>query len=148
VGWLGISEFGAALEKISKQADDASKVIVVKSSAVVIKESQANFEGTRKRVMGPRAQKYGHLVADRHVGGDKPNIISGNLRRSIKADPITRFGLAEHGTKVGPRMGYGRRVALGLDGSKGYDFFAPAVATARPLFAAIARDTWAEFIRS
>ncbi|MEC5149142.1 hypothetical protein [Cryobacterium sp. GrIS_2_6] len=147
MGWLGISEFESALKKVAAQADDASKIIVAKSAAVVVKEAMSNFEGTRKRIMGPRAEKYGHLVADRHVGGDKPNVISGDLRRSIKADPITRFGFTEYGTKVAPRMAYGRRVELGLNGSKGYPFFEPGVLNARPLLAAIARDAWAEIVR-
>lgn len=141
--WLGISEFEAGLKKVAKQADDASKLIVAKSAAVLIKEAMSDFSGTRKWVSGDRGGR--HLDPPEHTGGDQPNIISGDLRRSIKADPITRFGLATYGTKVGPRVAYGRRVELGYMGSRGYPFFDPAVERAHLLFAAIAREEWAKF---
>lgn len=143
--WLGISEFENALKKVVSESDRASALIVAKSAAVVVKEAQLNFQGSRKWVSGSRGGR--HIDPAEHVGGDKPNVISGDLRRSIKAEPIKRFGLNDYGTSVAPKMTYGRRVELGMNGSPGYPFFGPAVEKMRPLLEAIARETWAEFLR-
>jgi hypothetical protein len=143
--WLGLSEFENAMTKVARDADLASKAIVAKSAAVVIKTAQANFEGARKWVSGSRGGR--HMFPARHVGGDRPNVVSGDLRRSIKADPIIRFGLAHYATRVGPRVAYGRRVEFGLHGSPGYPFFNPAVEESRPELARIAADTWRQFLR-
>lgn len=142
--WLGIAEFEAGLQRVARQADDASKLIVAKSAAVLIKEAQSDFSGTRKWVSGDRGGR--HLDPPAHTGGDQPNVISGDLRRSIKAEPIVRLGLATYGTSVGPKVAYGRRVELGYLGSHGYPFFDPAVERARLVFAEIARTEWAKFV--
>lgn len=112
--WEGLRDYDAALEALTKLMDDAVKTVVVKTGAELVKQAQANFSGSHKR-------------GQPHVGGDKPNIVSGDLRRSIKADPVTRFSIGDYGTTVAPTMIYGRRVELGFKGSRKYPYFEPAV---------------------
>lgn len=129
--WDGVSESDDALDKLEKLMDEAVKLIVARASTKLVAEAQANFQGSHRR-------------GEPHVGGSKPNIVSGNLRRSIKADQITRFGDADYGTTVAPTMIYGRRVELGFKGSKKYPYFMPAVQKVD--MQKIALDTWREYI--
>lgn len=139
----GLAEVRAALEKVTREADAASRVIVVKGAAMAESAAKKNFDGS-------------HAKGQPHVGGDKPNVVTGNLRRSITHDPVVRIGVASYGTRVGPTVIYGRRVELGYQGGGGgrghqttrpFPYFGPAVAaTAAPLNA-LAYKTWAEFLR-
>ena len=134
--WLGSSELRAAFDNVAVRADMASKAIVSQSAALVVAKAQGNFEGTRIRVKSGTGKSWS-IYPDRHVGGSKPNIITGYLRRSIRSTPIVKMGRGDYWVKVGPNAIYGRSVELGYKGSKGYPFFTPAVESAMPEFEAI-----------
>ena len=134
--WIGTRELEGAFNQIAVKADLASKAIVSQSAALVVAKAQGNFEGVRIRVKSSTGKSWS-IYPDRHVGGDKPNIITGNLRRSIRMTPIVKVGRGDYWTKVGPNAIYGRSVELGYNGSKGYPFFTPAVEDAMPEFEAI-----------
>lgn len=133
--WDGLKALEGAIERVGGQADGAAKSIVARSAAVVEAAAKANFSGSHKK-------------GEPHVGGDKPNVVTGTLRRSIRADAVTRHGLGDYGTTVGPRAVYGRRVELGWKGSKGYPFFEPAVRDVRPQLRAIAAEEWRKFLHA
>lgn len=134
VAWEGLSKLYEAIEKMAEGADEAAREIVAKSAAVAEAAIKGNFAGTHKR-------------GQPHVGGDQPNVVTGTLRRSIRADTITRFGRGDYGTVVGPRTVYARRVELGYRGSRGYPYVKPGYEHARPEMAAVAREVWARFLR-
>lgn len=113
----GMDEFESAMRRVRAATDAASKEIVTTDAAMLTTAAQANFSGSHRR-------------GEPHVGGAFPNIVSGDLRRSIRADPITRWADASYGTSVAPHMVYGRRVELGWQGSTPHAFFQPAVSTA------------------
>lgn len=127
--WIGIGEVRAALKKVAAEADVTAREIVSTSASVVQKAAQANFEGSHKKGMP-------------HVGGDKPNVVTGALRRSIRPDPVTRIGLGSYVTLIGPRTVYGRRVELGMNGSRAYPYFHPAVEATRDELSAAAAKIW------
>lgn len=137
--WVGIPEFNAALKRIGDKADLASREVVAKSAALLIRNAQHNFAGSHKK-------------GQPHVGGDLPNVVTGDLRRSIKMDPVTRLGPTSYVTRVGPRMIYGRRVELGYTGgtgpgqqaSRAYPYFEPALASSMVDFSSIAKSAWAK----
>lgn len=141
---LGLGEFLAALKRAEEQAGEASRDAVAQTAAMVEREAKANFSGSHRR-------------GEPHVGGDKPNVVTGNLRRSIHADPIRRYSLAEYGTIIAPRAVYGRRVELGWphsDGQRGhgvtraFPYFTEPAAKARREFPRIAEERWARYLRS
>ena len=134
--WIGTRELEDAFKNIALRADMASKAIVSESAALVVAKAQSNFEGTRIRVKSSTGKSWS-VYPERHVGGDKPNIITGYLRRSIRSTPIIKLGRGDYVTKVGPNAIYGRSVELGYKGSKGYPFFTPAVEEAMTQFEAI-----------
>lgn len=127
--WIGEDAMFAYLDKIEEAADKATKELIATASARLVREAQSNFSGA-------------HARGEPHVGGSKPNVVSGDLRRSIKSDPITRYAKADYGTIVAPRMIYGRRVELGFQGSPAYPYFAPAAEKLQPQFERDAADIW------
>lgn len=133
IRWLGVGELEAALTKVAGQAEEASRALVERSAAMVEAAAKANFDGS-------------HARGRPHVGGSKPNVVTGTLRRSIHADPVRRYGLSDYGTVVGPHVIYGRRVELGYNGSTPHPYFAPAVQAVRPRFAELSARTWREFL--
>lgn len=128
--WVGVDDMFAFMDRFEQAADDATKQLVATASLRLVREAQGNFSGS-------------HARGEPHVGGSKPNIVSGDLRRSIKADIITRYAKANYGTIVAPRMIYGRRVELGFQGSPAYPYFGPAATKLRPQFQRDAADIWA-----
>ena len=134
--WIGEAELRSAFDNIALRAEMASKAIVSESAALVVAKAQSNFEGTRIRVKSGTGKSWS-VYPERHVGGAKPNIITGYLRRSIRSTPIVKVGRGDYWVKVGPNAVYGRSVELGYKGSKGYPFFVPAVEAAMPEFEAI-----------
>lgn len=139
---LGLSQFEAALRRVAKDADAAAKTAVVETAALVEREAKHNFFGSHKK-------------GEPHVGGDKPNVVTGTLRRSIIADPVRRYGIADYGTVVAPRAVYGRRVELGWsasDGTRGHQvtrafpYFEEPARRGREEFPRIAAERWRRFL--
>lgn len=141
MAWIGLAEVEHALAKVAADATKASKLIVRDSVVLVERAAKKNFEGHHKR---------GYP----HVGGDKPNVVTGALRRSIHADPIRAYGTYEYGTSIGPRTVYARRVELGFDGGAGrgqqatraFPYFRPAVESTREAMHEIAARHWREIV--
>ncbi|WP_161580434.1 HK97 gp10 family phage protein [Subtercola vilae] len=131
---VGVSELYAAFAKVAADSELASRLIVAKGAAMVEREAKANFQGSHKRDAP-------------HVGGSLPNVVSGDLRRSIISTPVVRTGAFSYSAMVGPTTVYGRRVELGMNGSKGYPYFHPAVQKVKPLLSAMAVSTWRETLR-
>jgi hypothetical protein len=129
--WQGEDKLKAALDALLLRIDAASKQIVAQGSALAISAAQRNFQGT-------------HAKGEPHVGGDLPNIVTGDLRRSISADPIRRYAVAAYSVRLGPRMVYARSVEFGYNGSRGYPYFTPAMRQVTPVINQTAQRLWAQ----
>ena len=134
VMWTGIADLEKAVVRAGAQVDAAARENVRVGAMTLIRDAQSNFEGS-------------HRKGEPHVGGDKPNIVTGNLRRSIMADSLKHTAMGGYSTSVGPTMKYGRRVELGLAPTGAYPYFGPAAAHLRTEMAAIATANWARFIK-
>lgn len=128
--------------KVANASDKATYMMVTQAAALAEAEAKHNFSGA-------------HAKGEPHTGGNRPNIVTGTLRRSIRADPVRRLGFQEWGTHVGPRVIYGRRVELGYDrGGRGpghqrtrpFPYFGPGVESARAQYAALVVRIWRQFI--
>lgn len=131
--WVGMEELQAAFMRAGAQVDAAAKANVAEASLRLIKDARDNFEGSHKK-------------GQPHVGGSKPNVVTGNLRRSIMSDGLTHFAMGDYGTKVMPTVKYGRRVELGLAPTGAYPYFGPATAKLRNEIAAISAGNWAKHV--
>lgn len=139
--WLGSSELHAALGKIAEKADMASRAVIAESAALVVSKAQGNFEGVRTRRQSKTGKSW-TVTPNRHVGGNKPNVITGFLRRSIKMTTIVKLGRGDYATKVGPDAIYARAVELKYK----YPFFTPAVEDAALEFEAIRARIYREYL--
>jgi hypothetical protein len=131
---VGLKEVLSAFDKVVAESVAVASVIVVEGAVVVEAAAKANFEGSHRKGMP-------------HVGGAKPNVVSGTLRRSIRHTPVVREGLAGAMVAVGPTVIYARRVELGYNGSQGYPFFTPGVDDSRDKLLEIARRHWTRTTR-
>jgi hypothetical protein len=132
--WHGMEELAQAVVRAGAQVDAAAKANVSVAAATLIKDAQANFSGSHKK-------------GEPHVGGSQPNIVTGNLRRSIMADSTNHLAMGVYSTQVGPTMKYGRRVELGLAPTGAYPYFGPAAAKLRTEMAAIATANWVRYLK-
>lgn len=140
--WAGLDALFDGIDRIGERADLAAKEILVESAAVVIRKAQGNFEGVRHRVPTGKGYRYD---PPQHVGGSKPNIITGQTRRSIRMNPIVALGKGNYMTKVGPTVAWGRALELGYNGSPGYPFFEPAVTDSIVEMERIRQDTFTKY---
>jgi hypothetical protein len=137
VAIIGLREFEAALTRVAGEADAATQRAVARMSSLTEAAAKGNFQGS-------------HTRGEPHVGTSppRPNVVTGNLRRSIKTDPIERRGLGDYSTRVAPRAIYARAVELGRrPGSNAYPYFVPAVDAVRPRFPEITVEEWRKFLR-
>ena len=112
VTWLGIPQFAAALDRVVVQASVEARAAVAELAGLIEKRAKANASGR-----------------------PGPNVITGTLRRGIRSEPITPWGLRGWRTRVGPTVIYSRRIELGFHGvdrlgrhydQPGYPYFVPA----------------------
>lgn len=139
---LTTQNLSQVLGALTQQADKYEQAVAYGISQVAFafeREAKKNFSGTRRRVAG-------HIEPRYHVGGDKPNVITGNLRRSINTKIVRGFDGSYKAT-VGPSMVYARAVEKGLPDWKrgrGYPYIEPAYNSVKPqvlslFLAAVAR---------
>ena len=94
-----VAELIAAIEEIKAKVDSATKSATEKSAQYLQARAVANFHGA-------------HPVGFHHVGGDKPNTVTGFLQRSIIYSPVVG-GNGVYTTTEGPTAIYSRVIELG-----------------------------------
>lgn len=125
-GWelKGLGKIEATFDRIHAETQAANRTIVVQSAAVIEAAAKANFSGSHKK-------------GQPHVGGDKPNVVTGTLRRSITHDPV-QYNRDGAWTRVGPTVVYARSVEI----THGYAYFEPAVRHTERQVEEIAHRVW------
>lgn len=106
----GLDAFQDGVRRTYEAFDVAARATAIEAVAWVEAKAKDNFEGSHKR-------------GEPHVGGLRPNIVTGNLRRSITHTPMRKVGHGHYQSTVGPTAVYGRRVQLGwsaADGTPGH----------------------------
>jgi hypothetical protein len=151
----GVKEFNTAMKAASARADLAVRTSLVEMSQVVVQESRAQFTtvvetkgGTQgvlaRGARGPAGSKI--VRRGPHLDGSQPHIRTGNLARSIKADPPQQTGFGVYRAIVAPRAAYGRRIEKGFTGEDSmnrnyeqppYPYLEPGLNAARPKMTAI-----------
>lgn len=133
---VGMGELFAAIDRITAEAAVVAKSIVTSGAAQTVRAAQENFEGTHKK-------------GEPHVGGPKPNVVTGMLRRSIKFTPPERLGLFEYSSQIGPTTVYGRAVELGYAARnmRPFPYFTPAAKQVMERLPAEAAAAWSRFLR-
>lgn len=131
MSWVNLDTALARLTGMAEQANLAARTVVEGSAAIAERAIKANFDGS-------------HSKGQPHTGGNKPNIVSSTLRRSIRASDVEGVGFGEWRASVGPTTVYGRRIELGYPGGPGvghahtraFPYVRPGADTARAPIAA------------
>jgi hypothetical protein len=138
----GLAELQAAFVHLQARIQDAATDVVTRGAAIVEARAKANFVGS-------------HAKGVPHTGGDKPNVVTGTLRRSIRSEPAQKLGLLGSSVLIAPRAGYGRRVELGFTGTdslgrrytqRPYPYFTPAVDDSRSRIRLMARQRFTDAV--
>ena len=123
----GLHLFKDTLTDIQKKADAYMLKAVREMAQVVIEDARKEFTTVAldaqggERLLGKgekllKGEKLSRKGA--HQGGDRPNIRTGYLARSIRAD-FSVVGVGRAQAEIGPRAAYGRRIELGYPGGEG-----------------------------
>lgn len=97
----GVSDVVAALEIIKAKVDRATYVATDTSGRLLQSDARHNFQGA-------------HAPGFHHIGGDKPNTVSGHLQGSIRfLTPTIKIGPGEYSNRSGPTAIYSRVIELG-----------------------------------
>lgn len=101
VSFDGVSSLIAAIEAIKPRIDAATRAATKETGNRLQTDARANFSGS-------------HAPGWHHVGGDKPNTVSGHLQQSIMfLRPVTQTAPGRYTTKIGPTAIYSRVIELG-----------------------------------
>jgi hypothetical protein len=139
---VGLSEFHAAFVKVGAQADQAAHASVQDGTKFFLNRAQGGFEGSHQR-------------GQTHTGGDKPNVVTGNLRRSLKSQGVEHIGMGEWSGSAGPTMAYARRVELGAKGpdslgrnmnSRAFPYVQPAYDALQKELPRIVAANWTKYV--
>lgn len=133
--WTGIKEFKEALDLAEKNIDKASAAALLELAALAESKAKGGFSGS-------------HARGQPHVGGPQPNVVTGNLRRSITRTAVQRTGPGEYMTRVYPSTVYARAVELGnpRTGSRAFPYFGPAMKVVRANANDILIRAWSKYI--
>lgn len=133
----GTSGFGDGIDALIARVEAATREAALKSGHLIEGNAKKNFEGN-------------HVKGEPHVGGNKPNTVSGTLKRSIVTLGFPT-GPGSWEVRVAPTTVYGRRIELGFSGADSlgrvYDqppfpYFTPGYESALPIIPRIFEDAW------
>lgn len=106
IRWEGMQAFELALGEYKAKALAATRAGASEGAHLIQLRMQEKANTGRHKIGEPTSA----------VPGSGPNVVTGTLRRSIRAGPIVSDGRG-FAAKIGPTAVYGRRVELGYNGS-------------------------------
>jgi hypothetical protein len=135
-GWTDLAK---VLASMPAELEAANRRAANKSATLIEGKAKRNFIGSHARGMP-------------HVGGNRPNVVTGMARRSIKTIPAVPAGAGSWMARVGPTVIYGRRLELGYPGGAGrgrqktrpFPYLRPAVEESVWQIRVIALSEWAK----
>jgi hypothetical protein len=102
-----------AIDGAATKIEQGAQIGIMRAGLEIERRAKKNFVGTRKyKIMtSKRGNVYLKIDPPRHTGGQFPNVVTGNLRRSITTS-FTR-GMGKYTATVGSSMIYARSVEKG-----------------------------------
>lgn len=103
----------AAVDAAATKIEQGAQIGIMRAGLQVERMAKKNFSGTRKyKIMtSKKGNVWLKIDPPRHTGGKYPNVVTGNLRRSIHTT-FTR-GMGKYTVTVGSSMIYARSVEVG-----------------------------------
>ena len=131
--WMGIKEFNAALTGLQTRQLVASRTALRKSLSLVERETKDLLSISSHMPNEPTMS----------APGEPPELVTGDLRRSVKQSRIEQIGPTRFEGEVGPTIEYGRIQELG--GIAGYNAYLPSRPYLEPAFHNVLPEIFATF---
>ncbi len=140
--FTGIKELEAAFSAIEVKQVVATRTGLRKSLSLIERTTKANLSlGSHRRGEPTGSQP-----------GTPPDLVSGDLRRSVQQSPIEQIGPTRFTGDVGPTSEYGRIQELGGDTGRAIlpsrPYLQPAFVEVLPEIGMIFREEWAWALRA
>lgn len=102
-----------AVDGAATKIEQGAQIGIMRAGLEIERRAKKNFVGTRKYkiVTSKKGKVYLKVDPPRHTGGSFPNVVTGNLRRSITTS-FTK-GMGTYSATVGSSMIYARSVEKG-----------------------------------
>ena len=102
-----------AIDGAATKIEQGAQIGIMRAGLEIERRAKKNFVGARKYKMmtSKKGNVYLKIDPPRHTGGQFPNVVTGNLRRSIHTT-FTR-GMGKYTATVGSSMIYARSVEKG-----------------------------------
>jgi hypothetical protein len=102
-----------AIDGAATKIEQGAQIGIMRAGLEIERRAKKNFVGARKyKIMtSKKGNVYLKIDPPRHTGGQYPNVVTGNLRRSITTS-FTR-GMGKYTATVGSSMIYARSVEKG-----------------------------------
>lgn len=102
-----------AIDGAATKIEQGAQIGIMRAGLEIERRAKKNFVGTRKyKIMtSKKGNVYLKIDPPRHTGGSFPNVVTGNLRRSITTS-FTK-GMGKYTATVGSSMIYARSVEKG-----------------------------------
>ena len=102
-----------AIDGAATKIEQGAQIGIMRAGLEIERRAKKNFVGTRKyKIMtSKKGNAYLKIDPPRHTGGQFPNVVTGNLRRSITTS-FTK-GMGKYTATVGSSMIYARSVEKG-----------------------------------
>lgn len=102
-----------AIDGVATKIEQGAQIGIMRAGLEIERRAKKNFVGARKyKIMtSKKGNVYLKIDPPRHTGGQFPNVVTGNLRRSIHTT-FTR-GMGKYTATVGSSMIYARSVEKG-----------------------------------
>lgn len=102
-----------AIDGAATKIEQGAQIGIMRAGLEIERRAKKNFVGARKyKIMtSKKGNVYLKIDPPRHTGGQFPNVVTGNLRRSITTS-FTR-GMGKYTATVGSSMIYARSVERG-----------------------------------
>jgi len=96
-----------AIDNVGSDIEQGAKIGIGRAGLAIERQAKLNASN------GTRVREGNKIIPPRHIGpsGQGPNVITGNLRRSIKTS--VRYGFGTYIAIVGASMEYARAVEMG-----------------------------------
>jgi hypothetical protein len=145
IGWdfAGEQGFEQSVDGLLRFVEEATREAVQRSALLIEANAKASF--------GPA-----HEAGTEKTVFDRPQSITGALRRSIEVVESSHRTIRGWEAKVAPQMIYGRRIELGFTGTDSlgrdydqppYPYFSPGVEKSLPDMERIFIASWASALR-
>jgi phage gpG-like protein len=140
----GVRELRTAMTAMVARQDAATRTGLGKAAHLLEREIKAQLSTGSHQAHEPTTS----------APGSAPDLVSGDLRRSVQVDDMLSLGQGRYSTQVGPTIVYGRIQEFGGQTGRNHattlpprPYVAPALEKMTPVMFEVMKSAWAAALR-